>query len=233
MSAGLPVVPFNQPDTVRLIPAAYINEPALAPLADSADDLAILEELEGLTSARRMPRLPIPGEVDPAELLTQAHGYGWTYINAAFCYTRMGGSRFNGEGRGAWYAAFGNDAVETAQAEVSWHLTRELEATGIFENETLYRELLSGFSTRFHDLRPHPDHPSLDPNPAKGYPHGQALAHEIFASGGNGIVYPSVRAPGGNCIAALRPALVQNVRPGDGWLFTWAGTPTPAIVRLQ
>lgn len=231
MTPNLPVVPFSVPDTIRLIPAAYIDEPALAPLADNDDELSVLEELEGLTSARRTPRLPVPGGLDPDELLTAAHGYGWTYINAAFCYTRMGGSRFNSEDRGAWYAAFGKHALKTAQTEVAWHLTRELDATGIYDNITAYRELIAGFSTSCHDLRTKPESPALDPDPAKGYPQGQALAQSILAAGGNGVLYPSARAPGGNCVAALRPAIVQNVRQGRGWVFTWSGSRTPDIAE--
>ena len=72
-------VDFTDPTTVRLISTAYIDEPAIAPLADDEGDLAILEEIEGLTSARRTVTLPVPGCLDPAELLTAAAGHGWTY----------------------------------------------------------------------------------------------------------------------------------------------------------
>ena len=61
------------------------------------------------------------------------------------------GNRFNAPERGSWYASDGDLAFGSAQAEVAWHLTRELEATGVFENVTAYRELLAGFTTRLHD----------------------------------------------------------------------------------
>ena len=80
--------------------------------------------------------------IQPGELLTEADGYGWAYANAAFCHTRPTGNPFNGPERGAWYASYGNDATDTAKAEVAWHLTRELRATGIYENITTYREML-------------------------------------------------------------------------------------------
>ena len=38
-------VDFTDPTTVRLISTAYIDEPAMAPLADDEDDFAILEEI--------------------------------------------------------------------------------------------------------------------------------------------------------------------------------------------
>lgn len=131
-AADLDEIEFTDPATVRFISTAYIDEPAMAPLADDEEDLAILEEIDGLTSARQSVTLPVPDGLNPAELLTEADGYGWTYINAAFCNTRAMGSRFNGPQRGAWYASHGELAVETAQAKVAWHLTRELEATGVF-----------------------------------------------------------------------------------------------------
>ncbi len=223
--------PFTDPSTVRLISTAHIDEPAMAPLVDSDDELAILESIEGLTSARQKPRLPVPGGIDPAELLTEAHGYGWTYINAAFCYTRPTGNRFNGPERGAWYASYGDNAVATAQAEVCWHLTRELEAVGVFDNVTAYRELLAGFVSQFHDLSGFESAVELGPDPETAYSAGQALARDVLGTGGNGLLYPSVRNPGGECLVALRPNLVQNLRQGDSWVFTWAGNREPSISR--
>lgn len=224
-------VDFTEPTTIHLISTAYIDEPAMVPLADDEDDLAILEEIEGLTSARRTVTLPVPGGLDPAELLTAAAGYGWTYINAAFCYTRATGNRFNGPERGAWYASYGEDAALTAQAEVSWHLTRELEATGVFENLTAYRELLTGFTTRLHDLTDRAGDAVLSPEPYIAYPIGQTLAQDVLGSGGNGLIYPSTRQDGGRCLVAFRPHLVQNVRQGDTWTFAWRGEATPEITR--
>ena len=113
---AIPLRSFTEPDTIRLISTAYIDEPALRPLADDDDDLDLLERIEALTSARRGFDAPIPGGVVPDELLTEAYGYGWTYINAAFCYTRTTGNRFNGPHRGAWYATYGAHAAAAAQA---------------------------------------------------------------------------------------------------------------------
>lgn len=220
---------FTESATIRLISTAYIDEPVLAPLVDDADELAILESLEAQTSSRLLLKLPVPGGLDKAELLNASHGYGWTYVNAAFCYTRTTGNRFNGPERGAWYAAYGINAVTTAQSEVSWHLTRELEATGIFENITAYRELVAGFTAKFYVLeRPQGDS-ALNANPALAYPIGQALARDVLHSGGNGMLYPSVRHRGGKCLVALRPYLVQNIRQGNTWVFEWSGTPNPSI----
>ncbi len=214
--------PFEERCTVRLISTAYIAEPAMAPLFDTREEEAVLNELEGLTSARR-GSLALPDGVDPEELLHESYGYGWTLINAAFCHARPPGNRFNDEHRGAWYAAFGKDAPATAEAEVSFHIAVALADAGATDEVVAYRQILSAFACSMHDLRQEPEHPALDPEPASGYPAGQALARQVRAQGGNGILYPSVRRSGGQCVAVLRPSVIQNVRQGDLLLLEWNG----------
>ena len=165
-------------------------------------------------------------------MLTEADGYGWAYVNGAFCHTRPAGNRFNGPERGAWYASYGNYATDTAKAEVARHLTRELQATGVYDNITTYRELLAGFMSRFHDLGESTGDAVFSEDPAKAYPAGQALAREILESGGNGVLYPSARYEGGRCLAGLRPNLVQNVREGETWVFRWAGSLEVEMARV-
>lgn len=217
------IADIADPATVRLISTAYIVEPALAPLCDSDEELAILEALEGLSSARLAPAR-MPQGVDPAELLTAAAGFGYTYVNAAFCYVKPGGNRFNDGTRGAWYAGIGDDATQTAQAEILFHLTRELDNVGIYDNVTTYRELLAGIIGPFADLRGMDGEPALSPDIATAYPAGQRLARKVLAEGGNGVIYPSARRAGGTCLAAFRPHLIQNIRHGDVITFTWAGS---------
>jgi hypothetical protein len=223
------ITDIADPATVRLISTAYIVEPALAPLCDTEDELSILERLEGMSSARLAPAR-MPSGVDPAELLTPAAGFGYSYINAAFCYVKPEGNRFNDGTRGAWYAGIGDGATLTAQAEVVFHLTRELDHVGIYDNVTAYRELLSGIIGPFHDLGGMKDEPALSPDIATAYPAGQRLARKILAEGGNGIVYPSARRAGGRCLAAFRPHLIQNVRHGDTITFQWKGAREPTAI---
>ena len=224
----LSVIEIIEPATIRLIPTAYITEPALTPLADNDADRALLAELEGLTSPRLSPPM-MPAGVVASELLTEAAGYGHTYVNAAFCYVRPGGNRFNGGDRGAWYCTMGENALRTAQAEVVFHLTRELDNVGVYDNITAYREVLAGFMGSFHDIRGEPGARYLDADPAVAYPAGQALASRLLDAGSNGIVYPSVRTQDGTCLAAFRPNLVQNIRLGATVTFQWAGQRQPVI----
>lgn len=212
---------------IRLISKTHHKPPVLRGLVDSDREAEILAELEGLTNARlKAEREGSPG-IDRRELAFLRRKadlalYGETHINAAFVYTRPSGNRFNGGDRGAWYCAYD---LMTSAAEVGFHRTRELSYVGHFHEEAAYVELLADFIGDFPDLTGTPDHPALTAEPAAGYPAGQALAADLRRQGHRGLLYPSVRQPGGRCFVAFDPGIIQNVRPGASWTLRWSGTP--------
>jgi len=224
---GLTIRREALPRTVRLVTTARLRDAVLLDLIDEAD-LATLAEIEGATSSRLLAQSRGAGDVQPRELV-----YGVPYaafINASFVYAKpREPNRFNGADRGAWYAAL---ELETALAEVGFHLTAALAATGVYEAVVNYAELHASFAGEFVDLRAHPGHAALSPDKAAGYPAGNALAEAARARGLNGIIYPSVRNPGGTCIAALFPHAVQSVAQGDVYRMTWRGAPQPEIERV-
>lgn len=66
---------------------------------------------------------------------------------------------------------------------------------------------------------------------ATSYVASEQLAEGLIQSGSLGLIYPSVRKPGGTCIACFRPSIVSNVRKGPRYKLIW--TPTRAsIVRV-
>jgi hypothetical protein len=210
-----PVSEIAQQRTVRLIPSAYYKPPVMRALVDSDDELKVLEALEGLTSKRLSDPTPTVG--------LDYDAWGKTYIAAAFTYCRKGGNRFNDETRGAWYAAFDD---RTSLNEVAFHKTRELGYVGYYHDEFDYRALHASFIGRFHDLRNIVPVPGcLDADAGVGYPLGQVLAREMYGRNSRGLIYPSVRHPGGVCLVAFQPNVVQDVSPGAHWKITWSGTP--------
>jgi len=225
----LSTVELAQRDTIRLISTARLKEPVLLPLAPTQGALDDLADLESVTNGRLQAQETGLPDLDPRELVFGRAGH--TFINAAFTHTRPGGNRFNGEDRGAWYCAF--DA-QTCLGEVSYHLTRELEAIGRFENVTDYAELIADFFAPFHDLRAADRslESSLQTDPAIAYLAGQALALRLRKElASNGIIYPSARHDGGVCLVAFRPDLVLNLRQGGMWRLEWQGDPTPTIIH--
>jgi hypothetical protein len=216
----LPKRAIQTSDTIRLIPTAYYKPPVLRALVDDEGDVSLLAEIEALTNRRIKAQESGLAGLDKRELTFGV--FGKTHINAAFAYTRAEGNRFNDSHRGAWYCTF--DDV-TAISEVGYHRSRELSRIGVFEDETIYQALLAGFVGEFHDIGSTASGSDfLGPDPETAYPAGQALAASLRAEGSFGIVYPSVRRAGGECLVAFHPHLVQNVRPGARWKLTWSGT---------
>ena len=217
------------PRTVRLVATARLREAVLKALADTPEELGLLAELESATSARqRAAQGQLPG-LPPADLVARVpHA---AFVNAAFAYARPRGlNRFNGPERGAWYAAL---AVETALAEVGFHMTLHLSEAGSFDATIDYAEMLASVAGAFLDLRGLSENPDcLHPDPTIGYKAGNALAAEVMTAGHNGIVYPSVRHHGGTCLVAFWPHAVQSPAQGAVWRMRWAGRPNPMIERL-
>ena len=216
------------PRTVRLVSSARLREAVMAPLADTDDELALLADIESATSGRLIAEERGLGALSADELV---HGVPHArFINASFAYAKpREPMRFSPANRGAWYAALG---VETCLAEVGHHLSKALDDAGDFNAVVEYVEMLASMSGLFVDLRPVPGHPSLNPDPAVGYPAGNAIAAMARAEGHNGIIYPSVRHPTGTCIAALWPNVVQSVVQGAMYRLTWSGTPNYAWESL-
>jgi RES domain-containing protein len=192
------------------------------------DDLAALSEIEGATSTRLMAEDHGLESVSANEFVFGVpHA---KFINAAFAYSKPRElNRFNGPGRGAWYAALDAD---TCLQEVAFHMADFLGRTGDYRAVVEYVELHASLAGEFVDLRDATGHPSLDPNPSTAYPVGNALAEAARAAGLNGIIYPSVRHSGGTCFAVLWPHAVQSVAQGAYWRLEWSGTLTPKIEKL-
>jgi RES domain len=227
MLDGLPIVREAFPRTVRLVSTARLRPPVLERLV-SAEDAAALAEIEGATSERLLAEQRGAEGIDRGEFV---HGLPYAnFVNAAFAYWKpREPNRFNAT-RGAWYAALD---VETCKREVAWHMAEFLARSGEVKGVVEYAEMFASMAGEFVDLRRTPAHPSLDPDPAIGYPLGNAIADAARAEGLNGIIYPSVRHRGGTCIAALRPHAVQSVAPGAAYRFEWSGDKEPAIRRIS
>ena len=223
----LPPVPlFRQFDTHRLIPSLHLpgGDSALAALAGSDADLQAIFALDAATNDRLLAeRQRLPGIGLEELVFAVPHA---AVVNASFCHANPLGARFSGPDRGAWYAAA---AIATSQAEVGFHKSVQMAEINRFEESVTYDDYVADFSASFHDLRrARGFRACLDP---QSYVESQKLAEQLLAAGSLGIVYPSVRHPGGTCLACFRPALVTNVRRGHTYRFTWSGGPEPAVTK--
>ena len=209
---------------VRLVATARLRDPVLLHLVDQ-NQLADLAEIEGATSGR------VQEENLATELLPGGRPHS-NFVNAAFAYFRPQEiNRFNNHERGAWYASL---QVETAIAEVGFHMQREFGRINDYRATVEYSEMWASFAGSFVDLRnvePAPD--CLHADPAIGYPAGNLIAQQVIAEEHNGIIYPSVRRPEGTCLVALWPHVVQSVAQGRVIRLIWAGRPDYIIEHVD
>lgn len=155
-------------------------------------------------------------------------GTGTTPVMSAFTFPGKAGSRFSAGEYGVWYAGL---TLDVAVDEVTHHVSKFLLSTNeptITIDKRLYSADLVG---RLADIRgKDAQRPELYDR--DDYSAAQAFAREvrgpmISAEGGSvmgdGIIYDSARHPGGQCVAAFRPPVVQNCSIGPVYGFDWDG----------
>jgi RES domain len=223
-----PVTLVRQFDTHRLIPSRHLphGDSVLVAIADDVTHLRAIVELDDATNDRLLAEHQMLPGIGLAELVVGVpHD---AVVNAAFCHVNPLGSRFNGPDRGAWYAAF---ELPTSRAEVGFHKSVQLAEIGRFEDSVTYDDYVADFSAGFHDLRrARGFRTCLNPD---SYVESQRPAERLLEAGSLGVVYPSVRRPGGTCVSCFRPALVTNVRRDHTYRFTWEGKPDPVVTLEQ
>ena len=209
----------------RLIPSRFPTVGVFDRIAEPSDLDALLE-LEAWTNDRLSTELGILTVVPRDEWVVGQPMA--SVVMAAFCHPRPGGARFSPPDRGAWHCG---RTLDTALAESIYHRTRELAEVGAPDTRVEMRLYHSDFRGRFHDIRPRRAEyaPLYDP---VVYAESQRFGQHLLEHGSHGVVYRSVRHPGGECLACFRPKLVLNVRVAAHYEYRWDGRPEPIVRRL-
>ncbi|MDW5377353.1 RES family NAD+ phosphorylase [Halomonas sp. HP20-15] len=146
-------------------------------------------------------------------------GPGWSPIMAAFCHINPNGSRFTDGSFGVYYCAL---VEATAIAETRHHTERFLRDASQPPTRVQKRVYLSNLAAEMVDLRAEPPtSPLLDPD---DWSAGQALGGKLREGHRYGVVYPSVRHPGGECAAVFRPPALSPAWQGRHLEYVWNGT---------
>ncbi len=171
--------------------------------------------------ARTNPRLmQETGELDLVRPEDCLSGPGASIVMAPF--THIGyPSRFSDGSYGVYYGA---RSLETAIRETGHH--RQILATdaGLGPDEFSMRAWVGTLRKTLHDVRG-PDYIDLhDPAPRpEDHPVAQAFGKMLRARDSWGIVYRSVRHPGGQCFAVLRPPALSLPTQGAHLVYGWDG----------
>lgn len=179
------------------------------------NDLEAVFLVEALTNDRLRQEA---GDISLVPTEDRAVGPGSTPIMAAFTHLNPEGGRFTTSTFGAFYAGL---ALRTAIAETRYHRARFLAATEagrpIDVDMRVYVARLEG---ELHDIRTGAPRELYDP---LEYGPGQTLGLRLRTAGSNGLIFNSVRDPGGTCVAVFRPRLLSKCRQERHLTYQWDG----------
>ncbi|MFC4350185.1 RES family NAD+ phosphorylase [Fodinicurvata halophila] len=214
---NIPVSRVDWPDARRIIRSQHPPIDLFEDIAEPSDWSRILSG-EQKTNPRLMENI---GQLDLVPEERRVGGPGASYLMAPFTHCSTDRPSRYSEGRfGVLYVG---ETFEVTLFETLHHHTafmaRTQEAAGWTSS---FRELLLDVSADLHDLRPGAqDHAAiLDPD---DYGASQRLGQALRAAGSDGLVYPSVRCPRGDCAGLFHPDLASNPRQGRHLDYHWNG----------
>jgi hypothetical protein len=211
-----PISQINWPKAHRIIATIYPPVQLFEELTSDPAEWELLASLEAKTNPRVRDQVGDLSLVPPERRVS---GPTSSIAMALFCHVspqRPG--RFHDGTFGAWYCG---DRFQVALMETVHHAVAFFSRTGEPATETQRRELVCGVAGRFHDLRGEGYEALLDPN---SYSASQTLARCLREAGSDGIVYPSVRWPEGQALAAFWPNLLcLPIIQARHLLYRWDG----------
>ncbi|CAD6882268.1 hypothetical protein [Methylomonas albis] len=211
----------------RLVPSRFPPTGLFDRVADPAD-LEVVFAIEALTNDRLRDEA---GEISLVAAADRIAGPGTTPIMAAFTHLNPEGSRFCDGSYGVYYAA---KDIDTAIAETRFHRNRFMAATQQAPIDIDMRSYASDLNADLHDIRGRQTElPEIYDADTGNYAAAQALARQLRADGADGIVYSSVRAAGGECVAVFKPRLLSPVKQGAHYCYVWDGRQISAVYKKE
>ncbi len=214
--ASLAVAEIEWRGAVRIIRSIFPPIDLFEDIADPAD-WPLLIAAEQKTNPRLMETI---GNLDLVPPGRRVSGPGASWLMAPFTHvSRDRPSRFSDGGFGVLYAG---NRFEVALLETVHHHGRFMEATAQPPGWTSqFREIVLDIDAGLHDLRGLSEAaPLLDP---VDYAQSQQLGERLHDVGSDGVIYPSVRCPGGECAGLFHPDLASHPVQGRHLDYHWNG----------
>jgi hypothetical protein len=203
---------------------------SIHPPIDLFEDIADPADWEALASAEAKfnPRIRDSiGDLAKVPVARRVAGPGASWVMAPFVHSSpLRPGRFSDGTFGLYHAG---DSTEVAIAETIHHHTRTMLATGEAPGWTSqFRELIGSVDADLDDVSGMAD--LLHPD---DYGASQLFGAQRRAGGSNGIIWPSVRYAGGNCIAAFWPDVVPIPTQGGHFAYHWNGSAVDYVKKLD
>ena len=204
--------------TFRLIRSIY-------PPVDLFEDIAGSEDWQLLGSAEAKTNPRVRDGIGAINLIPperRVSGVGANWAMAPFCHVSSDRpSRFSDGSYGVCYVG---NRFEVALVESLFHFEHFMAATDEEPVTADYRELVGRMDAKFHDLRGTVDFESALTEMSTITPPRNPLARDLHRNhASNGIVYPSVRHPAGEAVAAFRPDVIGIPVQGRHLRYRWDG----------
>ena len=202
---------------VRIIRSLYPPIDMFEDIADPAD-WPLLIAAEQKTNPRLMESIGALDLVPPGRRVS---GPGASYLMAPFTHVSTDRpSRFTDGSYGVLYAG---NRFQTALFETIHHHGRFMAATQEPPGWTSqFREILLDVRAELHDLRAARPGLAQVLAPAS-YQSARRLGAALRAAGSDGIVYPSLRDDGGECVGLFWPDLASGPVQGRHLDYHWNG----------
>ena len=200
----------------RIIRSLYPPIDLFEDIADPAD-WPLLLSAEQKTNPRLMETI---GNLDLVPPERRVGGEGASYLMAPF--THVSPDRPTRFGNGAFGVLYLGDGFETALAETIHHHERFMRRTHEPAGWTSqFRELVLDAHLTAHDLTDAAAcAAALDPD---DWREAQRVGAALRAAGADGVLYPSVRNPGGRCLGLFYPDLASPPVQGRHLDYHWNG----------
>ncbi|MGV8935612.1 MAG: RES family NAD+ phosphorylase [Allorhizobium sp.] len=216
-STKIPVTAVRWPAAVRIIRSLFPPIDLFEDIADPAD-WPLLIAAEQKTNPRLMETI---GNLDLVPPARRVSGPGASYLMASFTHVSTDRpSRFSNGSFGVLYVG---DTFETALFETIHHHARFMASTRQAAGWTSqFREIVLAVDALLHDLRGGDPAlaAALDPD---DYRQSQALGLGLHAAGSDGLVYPSRRHDGGECVGLFYPDVARHAVQGRHLDYHWDG----------
>jgi RES domain len=176
-----------------------------------------LAELEQATNPRVRDEI---GEIALVPPNRRVAGAGASWIMAPFTHVNPRGSRFSNGSYGVYYAAHD---LETALRETIYHFEKFASDARDPPRREDMRVLVGKISNTFDDVESLSIQECTAVLDANSYAASQPFGQKRREAGSHGIVYPSVRHPGGRCLGAFWPDVVDIPLQERHLQFEWDG----------
>jgi hypothetical protein len=215
--SSIPTSRVDWRGAVRIIRSVYPPIDLFEDIADPAD-WALLISAEQKTNPRLMETL---GNIDLVPQARRVGGPGASYLMAPF--THVSADRPTRFSRGKFGVLYAGREFQTALLETAHHHALFMANTNEPPGWTSqFREILLNIHADLYDLRGgNPAHAeALNPD---NYHEAQVVGEQLQAASADGLIYPSVRNPSGECVGLFFPDLASHPVQGRHLDYHWNG----------